>query len=112
MAALIRTDSGTIAVSGDAMNNGWSATAGMPRLVFWNEDEARRSVGKILDHADVFYPGHDGPFQMETGNVHYLGKREIKVFCSPDPGKDTGLEGIPVSHEIVRTNVVRSVATV
>jgi N-acyl homoserine lactone hydrolase len=106
MAALVRTDNATIAIPGDALPSGWSAVSGLPRLIFWDEQEARTSIRKLLDRADTFYPGHDGPFQVKDGNVRHLEPRDLKFFGWPDPGKDTGLEGIPLSPTPMQATVV------
>lgn len=90
MSLLVRTDQGTVAVTGDALLNGWSATSGLPRLVFWNEAEAKASIRKILDRARTFYPGHDRPFSLENGRVRYLETTSIQIYGWPDTGLDEG----------------------
>jgi glyoxylase-like metal-dependent hydrolase (beta-lactamase superfamily II) len=57
MALLVRGDAETSAITGDALANGWSAISGLPRLVFWDEGDAKASIRKLLDCAAVFYPG-------------------------------------------------------
>jgi glyoxylase-like metal-dependent hydrolase (beta-lactamase superfamily II) len=72
VAVVVETDMGLAVVTGDAIQDGRVAAEGRNALVFWNEEQADRSVRKILDVADVVYPGHDRPFRMDRGRPDYL----------------------------------------
>ncbi len=62
----------SLVVCGDALPTARTALDECPYLIFWDEDDARRSARKILDAADVLYPGHDRPFRIAGGHVSYL----------------------------------------
>src|SRR5262249_12317351 len=55
MALLVREADGVAAISGDALPNGWSVGSGVPRMVFWDINEAKASIRKLLDRAQSFY---------------------------------------------------------
>jgi len=83
---------GSIAVCGDALPNAATALAGCPYLVFWDEEDARMSARKILDAAQILYPGHDRPFRIADGKVSYISApSRITVTAGLDP------MGLPVS---------------
>ncbi|WP_167582485.1 MBL fold metallo-hydrolase [Kineococcus rubinsiae] len=73
IAASVDTDDGVVVVTGDAIQNAMVAQQRRNALVFWNEEQANRSVGKLVDLSDVVRPGHDQPFRLSaTGEVEYL----------------------------------------
>jgi N-acyl homoserine lactone hydrolase len=89
---VVQTDEGPAVVCGDALPNARTALAGVPYLVFWSEDDARRSAAKILDRAHYLYPGHDRPFALASGGVRYLQPTQMTVQMLIDPSEsDTGL---------------------
>jgi N-acyl homoserine lactone hydrolase len=97
MALLVKDGNDTIAISGDALPNALSLQTGNPRLVFWNADEARASIRKLLDTANVFYPGHDRPFRVGDVNaVTYLQTTGLRLFGLPEPGP--GDEGLSITY--------------
>lgn len=96
---LVNTPDGVAALCGDAMHSSWSAVTGQPLLVFWNLDQAKASIRKVLERADIIYPGHDRPFRLEAGRVHYLENTGIKIFGLPQPGEDEGAHGITYGLE-------------
>jgi glyoxylase-like metal-dependent hydrolase (beta-lactamase superfamily II) len=100
MTLLVRQDDGTAAVCGDALPNGWSVRSGMPRIVFWDTDEARASIRKLLDTAQRFYPGHDRPFRLAgAGSVAYLEPARVHIFGWPDSGEGEGGPGFSYGAE-------------
>lgn len=68
---LLETEAGRIGVAGDAVAAGWSARDRMPAIVFWNEQQSRESIDKLLASADLIYPGHDRPFRLVDGEIIY-----------------------------------------
>ena len=106
MSLLVQAGDTAAAVSGDALANGWSATTGLPRLVFWDEHEAKSSIRRLLDAAEAFYPGHDRPFMVEAGRVLYLQPVSIRVFGWPDAGEGEGGPGVTYGAEAARTTQV------
>ncbi len=74
-------------IAGDAMPDGGTVGRGLPYNVFWDVDDARNSVEKMVHTSNVFYPGHDRPFRLEDQNINYLhGPENIQVFSSTDGG--------------------------
>jgi glyoxylase-like metal-dependent hydrolase (beta-lactamase superfamily II) len=69
---VVQQGDSSLVVCGDALPNAHTALEECPYLIFWDEDDARRSARKILDAADVLYPGHDRPFRIAGGRVSYL----------------------------------------
>lgn len=69
---VVEQPDGTIAICGDALPNARAALEGCPYLVMWDERDARDSARKILDTAEVLYPGHDRPFHISNGQVRYV----------------------------------------
>jgi len=96
---LVQTPEGRAALCGDTMHNSWSAVSGLPRLVFWDVEKAKASIRKILDRSDIVYPGHDRPFRLVAGRVHYLERTSIKIFNLPLYGDDEGPHGITYGLE-------------
>ncbi len=90
MALLVRNGDNVSAISGDALPNGWSATAGVPRIIFWDVEQAKSSIRKLMDRAGSFYPGHDRPFRLHNGRVAYLEPTSVRVFGWPDLGEGEG----------------------
>ncbi|MPZ50298.1 MAG: MBL fold metallo-hydrolase [Dehalococcoidia bacterium] len=107
MALIVRSESGTAAICGDALPNGLSVATGLPRIVFWDIDDARKSIRKLLDTAKDFYPGHDRPFRVEDGGrVQYLERTSVKVFGWPDAGEGDGGPGLSYAAELPRETQV------
>ena len=75
---------GTIGLVGDAMPNAQTLAAGICYLVFWNEDDARRSVSKIVDTCTFVYPGHDRAFRIDKGGFRYIEKTSMSFFGLPE----------------------------
>jgi N-acyl homoserine lactone hydrolase len=100
MALLVRSGDGTAAISGDALPTGGSVASGLPRLIFWDQEQAGASIRKLLDRAQTFYPGHDRPFRVgDSSRVTYLEATSIKVFGWPEPGEGEGGPGLVYSAE-------------
>jgi N-acyl homoserine lactone hydrolase len=104
----VETLEGVIALTGDALTAASCIALGKPLLVFWNEEQAAKSVQKILASATIFYPGHDRPFRIDAqGGVEYLGgakdlrifqglgfgNGEVSVTISPEPPRNTVVAG-------------------
>lgn len=87
MAAIVDTAEGPVAVTGDGIQNPGVAIAKRNALVFWSEDDARRSIERVLAEAEIIYPGHDLPFRMlKGGGTEYLAQRELTLFGVSGPG--------------------------
>lgn len=92
MALLVDTQDGLAAIAGDALPSAWSVVTGLPRLVFWDETQAKASVAKLLAAAKLFYPGHDRPFRMRDGRVEYSENAAINFRGIQDVGAESGPE--------------------
>jgi N-acyl homoserine lactone hydrolase len=80
IAVAVATADGTAVVTGDAIQNGQVARHRRNALVFWDTAAADRSVGRIVDLADVIYPGHDRAFRLgPAGRPEYLQAFELTV---------------------------------
>ena len=91
MALLLRSQDGTTAICGDALPNALSVKTGLPRIVFWDEQEAKSSIRKLLDSATSFHPGHDRPFHVsDAGAITYLQPTGLRLFGLPEPSDGDG----------------------
>ena len=54
-----------------------------PRLIFWDEEAARRSARRIVDACRTIYPGHDRPFVVEPGGFRYIEPTSLVVTFAP-----------------------------
>lgn len=73
VAAAVSTADGLAVVTGDSIQNALVAQQRRNALVFWDEEIANRSVGRLVDMSDAIYPGHDQPFRITADNqVEYL----------------------------------------
>ena len=85
---LVETDSGLAAISGDVLHYSNVALTRKNPLVFWNDKQATQSIDRIVDLADVIYPGHDRPFRVANGDIEYLEPTKLTIVgVAPDmPG--------------------------
>jgi len=73
IALSVETDDGVAMITGDSIQNAMVAQQRRNALVFWSEEQANRSVRKLVDLADVIYPGHDQAFRISGDNqVEYV----------------------------------------
>ena len=84
---LLENDQGRIGVAGDAVAAGWSARDRQPAIVFWNEQQSRESIDKLLAAADLIYPGHDRAFRIVNGQVEYHEPFHLTIG-NLDPAQD------------------------
>lgn len=85
----VATDEGTAVVTGDVLHYATAALTRVNPIVFWNEQQATDSINRLVNMADVIYPGHDRPFRVTgDGEVEYLRDFELTVVnVDPDdPG--------------------------
>lgn len=87
LSVLVETDQGLAAVTGDALHSGATALRRMCPAIFWDEQQAAASVERILDTADVIYPGHDRPFRIVGDQVEYVSSFDLELsgFDPADP---------------------------
>jgi N-acyl homoserine lactone hydrolase len=80
IAVRVETPEGVAVLCGDAIQNSDVATQGRNLLVFWNEAEAAKTIRRLLDAADVIYPGHDQAFRLtQSGAVHYTQDVDLTI---------------------------------
>lgn len=83
MSLLVDTPDGIDGLVGDALPNRASAGFLAPRLVFWDEDAARRSARRIVETCRAVYPGHDRPFRVHNGAFSYVEHTELEILHAP-----------------------------
>lgn len=76
----VELSDGPAIVTGDAIP--WAEVARLERsaLVFWDIEDSRRSIAKLVKRGAVMYPGHDRPFRLVDGKVEYLADYDITMF--------------------------------
>ena len=85
---LVETDGGLCAITGDVLHYSSVALTRRNPLVFWNEKDATHSIERIMESAEIIYPGHDQPFRMVQGKVEYVMPLKLTIAgLQPDtPG--------------------------
>jgi glyoxylase-like metal-dependent hydrolase (beta-lactamase superfamily II) len=97
-----------ILLAGDALPDSGTVKRGLPYNVFWDVEDARASVEKMVHSSKVFYPGHDRPFRLDGEEINYLhGPSNIEVYNSTEGSGIASLtftvSGIrPVNIDIVQ----------
>ena len=82
----------TVLIAGDALPDSGTVARGLPTNVFWDVEDARTSVEKMVASSRVFYPGHDRPFRLEGDQISYLeGPFNIEVTNSTEGLGETSL---------------------
>ncbi len=89
IAVIVDTPHGRAAVTGDGIQYASVALTRVNPLVFWSEEDARKSIGRVLEAADTIYPGHDRPFRLlKDGGAEYLVPKHLTLggIDLEDPG--------------------------
>lgn len=87
IAVRVATDDGIAVVSGDSIQNSTVAVQRRNALVFWNDELASRTIDKLVNIADVIYPGHDQAFRIDSdGHVEYVQKLQLTLTAT-EPGE-------------------------
>ena len=79
ISVLVETDDGLCAITGDVLHYSHVALTRKNPLVFWNEGQAAKSIDRILESADLIYPGHDRPFRVVNGEIEYLAPMKLTI---------------------------------
>ena len=98
MALIVDTDEGPVAVTGDGVAHAGVAVTKVNANIFWSEEDARRSIERVLSEAEIIYPGHDRPFRvLKSGGVEHLAERQLEFFGInlEDPSVAVSAEGRP-----------------
>ena len=78
MALIVDTSEGPVAITGDGVANAQVAVTKVNANVFWSEEASRRSIERVLEEAEVIYPGHDRPFRvLGAGGVEHIATRQL-----------------------------------
>ena len=89
MSVLIESHDGLKTIAGDALPDGGTIVRGLPYNIFWDENDARDSLEKMIAKSDIFYPGHDTPFQLENDEIVYLDDpTTINIVGNSEAGKN------------------------
>ena len=71
--ATVETEEGLAVLTSDAFHLASVAKTKINPLVFWDEKAATASIERVIETADLIYPGHDAPFRvLAGGEVEYL----------------------------------------
>ena len=73
------TDEGLAVVSGDVLHYSSAALTRKNPVVFWDADQASKSIDRVVEMADVIYPGHDRPFRLVDGEVEYTKPFDLTI---------------------------------
>lgn len=73
------TNDGPVAITGDVLHFASAALTKVNPLVFWNAEQATKSIERILDITKTVYPGHDRPFRVLGDRTEYLVPFEMSI---------------------------------
>ena len=68
---LVETDQGKCVLTSDVLLFANQALSRTHPVVFWNQEQAIKSLDRVIEEADIIYPGHDQPFRLVDGEVRY-----------------------------------------
>lgn len=89
----VETPDGICLVVGDAIHSGKVAQRGRSPLVFFDQEAADASIRRCVQTGHLIYPGHDNPFRIKHGDIHYS---EAFQLTLTNVGPETpGLQFIP-----------------
>lgn len=76
----LRMGGETHIVTGDALP--WAEVGRLQQsaLVFWNVERSEATIRRLVEKADVIYPGHDRPFRLLDGRVEYELSFDMTLF--------------------------------
>lgn len=86
----VETSSGCAVIAGDALHYARVALERRNPLVFWDEELAAESIDRVVEMADVIYPGHDRPFRV-AGRDEIVYERPFNLTLSGVNPEEPGL---------------------
>jgi len=96
IAVAVATRDGIAVIAGDSIQNATVAREGRNALVFWNNEQATKSISKLLAIGDIIYPGHDLPFRLHAdGRAEYLHDMELTLT-----GVEAGQPGLTLQPDL------------
>ncbi|MEM4140624.1 MAG: MBL fold metallo-hydrolase [Nitrososphaeria archaeon] len=85
ISVLVKTEKGNVIISGDAIPYYRTIKKGYPDIIFYDKEEAKKSVNKVRElHPAIIIPGHGPPFN-EKG---YVERDEMEIRLVGDNGED------------------------
>ncbi|MCU1440894.1 MAG: hypothetical protein JWP85_1891 [Rhodoglobus sp.] len=80
LAFAMTVDGRRAVITGDALP--WAEVARLQQsaLVFWDLERSQDTIRRLVEMADVLYPGHDRPFSLVGGEVEYELPFEMTMF--------------------------------
>ena len=97
-----------VLIAGDALPDSGAVARGLPTNVFYDVEDARTSVEKMVTSAQIFYPGHDRPFRLDGDQISYLeGPFNIEVTNSTEGLGETSLTFKVLAARPVNINIVQ-----
>ncbi|MCL5026017.1 MAG: MBL fold metallo-hydrolase [Chloroflexi bacterium] len=79
IALAVETADGRAIISGDALPSTRSLSTKKPALVMYDEQVAARTIDRLIQMGQVFYPGHDRPFRLVNGVPEYIGPTLLRI---------------------------------
>ena len=108
MSVLAEVDGEKVLLAGDAMPESGTVARGMPYNIFWDLEDAKESVEKMVASSRVFYPGHDRPFRVDDERIVYLhGPENIQVMDSTEGGGSASLTFTVHAERSVNIDIVQ-----
>ena len=108
MSVLAEVDGERVLLAGDAMPESGTVARGMPYNIFWDLEDAKESVEKMVASSRVFYPGHDRPFRVDDERIVYLhGPENIQVMDSTEGGGSASLTFTVHAERSVNIDIVQ-----
>ena len=108
MSVLAEVDGEKVLLAGDAMPESGTVARGMPYNIFWDLEDAKESVEKMVASSRVFYPGHDRPFRVDDERIVYLhGPENIQVMDSTEGGGSASLTFTVYAERSVNIDIVQ-----
>ena len=85
---LVETDQGKCILTSDVLLFASQALSRKHPVVFWNQEQAIRSLDRVIEEADVIYPGHDQPFRLVNGEIEYVEQMKLNItgVAQDEPG--------------------------
>jgi N-acyl homoserine lactone hydrolase len=96
IAVAVATSDGIAVITGDSIQNAAVARERRNALVFWDNEQATKSISKLLAIGDIIYPGHDLPFRLHAdGQTEYLYDMELTLT-----GVEAGQPGLLLQPDL------------
>jgi len=87
IALAVETDQGLACLTGDALHFADVALTGKNPLVFWDDEQASRSIKRMVEMADILYPGHDQPFRVVGDHTEYVHPFKLGISGVTNDGR-------------------------